>query len=64
MPGEEIVELRHLRKTSCKEPLLKGESLSYNSFVSEELGIGVDLKFPIETPPIGLVSGWGGGLRW
>ena len=62
MPGEEIVDLRHCRETPCKDPPLQGECSSHNSFVNQELGVGVDLKLPIDTPPFGLVSGLGGVL--
>ena len=64
MPGEEIVDLRHRRETPCKDPLLQGEFSSHHSFISQELGVGVDLKLPVDTTPIGLVSGWGGDLSW
>ena len=62
MPGEEIVDLRHRRETPCKEPPLQGECLSHHSFISQELGVGVDLELPVDTPPVGLVSGFGGDL--
>ena len=61
MPGDEIVDLRHRGGTSCKDLRLKGECSSHHSFISQELGIRVDLKLPIDTPPICLVCGWGGG---
>ena len=64
MPGEEIVDLRHRRETLCKDPPLQGEWSSHHFFISQELGVGVDLKLPVDTPPVGLVSSWGGGLSW
>ena len=64
MPGEEVVDLRHHRETPCKYPPLKSECSSHHSFISKELGVGVDLKLPVDTPPVGLVSGWGGDLCW
>ena len=64
MPGEEVVDLRHRRESRYKYPPLKSECLSNNSFISQELGIEVDLKRPVDTPPVGLVSGWGGDLSW
>ena len=60
MHDEEIVDLRHRRETPCKDPPLQGECLSHYSFISQELGIGVDLELPIDTPLVRLVSGWGG----
>ena len=64
MPGEEIVDLRHRLETTCKYLPLQGECLSNNSFVSQEHGVGVELKLPVDTPPIGLVNGWGESLSW
>ena len=64
MPGEEVVDLRHRQETPSKYPPLQSECSSNHSFISQELGIGVDLKLPVDTPPIGLVSGWGGDLSW
>ena len=64
MPGEDIVNLRHRRETPYKEPPLQGDCLSYHSFINQELGVGVDLKWPIDTPLGGLVSGCGGDLSW
>ena len=64
MPGEEIVDLRHRRETPCKDPPLQGECSSHNSSVSQELGIGLDLKLPVDTPLVGLVSIRGEGLSW
>ena len=64
MPGEEIVDLRHLPETPCKDPPLQGEYSSHHSFFSQELGVGVDLESPVDTPPVGLVSGWDGDLNW
>ena len=64
MPREEIVDLRHRREAPYKDPPFPGEYSSYHSFISQELGIGVDLKLPVDTPPIGLVSGFGGDLSW
>ena len=64
MPGEEIVDIMHRQETPCKDPPLQGECSSHYSFISQELGVGVDLKFPVDTPPVGLVSGWGGCLSW
>ena len=64
MPGEEVVDLRHHRETPCKDPPLQGECSSHHSFISQELGVEIDLKLPVDTPPVGLVSGWGGGLSW
>ena len=64
MSGEEIVDLKHRGKISHKDPPLQCKCPSHNSFVNEELGVRVDLKLPVDTPPVGLVSSWGGGLRW
>ena len=64
MPGEEIVDLKHRRETPCKDPPLQCECSSHNSFVVQELGVGVDLKLPVDTLPFGLVSSWGGVLSW
>ena len=64
MPDEEIVDLRHHWDTLCKDPPLQGECSSHNSFLSQELGVGVDLKLSVDTPPVGLVNGRGKGLRW
>ena len=64
MLGEEIVDLRHRRENPCKDPPFPGEYSSYHSFISQELGIGVDLKLPVDTQSVGLVNGWGGGLNW
>ena len=64
MSGEEIVDLRHHRETPCKDPPLQGECSSHLSFIIHKLGVGVDLKLPVDTPPVGLVSGWGGDLNW
>ena len=64
MTAEEIVDLRHRRETLCKDPPLQGECSSHNSFLSEELGVGVDLKLLVDTPPVGLVSSRGEGMSW
>ena len=64
MPDEEIVDLRHYRETPCKDPPLQGECSSHHSFISQELGVGVDLELPIDTQSVGLVNGWGGDLNW
>ena len=64
MPSEEIVDLRHRRETLGKDPPLLGECPSHNSFVSQELGVEVDLKLSVDTPPIGLVSSRGEGMSW
>ena len=64
MRGEEIVDLRHRRQTSRKDPPLQFNCSSHNSFVIQELGIGLDLKLPVDTPLVGLVSGWGAGFSW
>ena len=64
MPDEEIVDLMHRRETPCKDSLLQGEYLSHHSFIIEELGVGVDLKLPVDTSPVGRVSGWSGDLSW
>ena len=64
MAGEEVVDLWHRWETPCKYPPLQGECSSHHSFISQELGVGVDLKLPIDTPPVGLVSGYGGDLNW
>ena len=64
MHGEEIVDLRHRQKTPYKDPSLQGECFSHHSYISEELGVGVDLKYPVDTPSVGLVSCWGWGLSW
>ena len=53
MPGKEIVDLRHRREAPCKELALLGECLSYHSFISQELGVRVDLKLPVDTPSLG-----------
>ena len=54
MPGEEIVDLRHRLETPCKYLPLQGECLSHHSFIIQEHGVGVDLKLPVNTPPVGL----------
>ena len=59
MPGEEIVDLRHRRETPCKDPPLQGKCSSHHSFISQDLSVEVDLKLPVDTPPVGMVSGWG-----
>ena len=64
MPTEEIVDLRHHRETPCKDPPLQGECSNHNSFVIQELGVGVDLKFPVDTPPVGLASSRCEGMSW
>ena len=64
MSAKDIVDLKHRLETPCKDPPLQGECLSHHSFISQELGVGVDLKLPVDTPPVGLVSGWGRGLSW
>ena len=64
MPGEEVVDLRHRWETPCKYQPLQSECLSHHSFISQELGVGVDLKLPIDIPPVGLVNGWSGDLSW
>ena len=64
MSGEEIVDLRHHRETPSRDPPLLCECSSYNSFVFQELGVGVDLKLPVDTPPVGLVSSRGEGMSW
>ena len=64
MSGEDIVDLRHRRETPCKDPPLQCECSSHNSFVIQELGVGVDLKLPVDTPPVGLVSSLGEGMSW
>ena len=64
MPGEEILDLRHRRETPYKESPLQGEFSSYHSFISQELSVGVDLKLPVDTPPVGLVSSRGEGMSW
>ena len=64
MPGEEIVDLRHRRETPGKDPPLQCECSSHNSFVVQELGIGVDLKFPVDTLLVRLVSSRGEGMSW
>ena len=60
MPGEEVVDLRHRWETPCKYPPLQGECSSHYSFISQELGIGVNLKLAVDTPPVWLVIGWVG----
>ena len=64
MSGEEIVDLRHHRETPYKDPPLQCECLSHNSFVIQELDVGVDLKLPVDLPPVRLVSSRGEGLIW
>ena len=64
MPGEDIVDLRHHRETPCKDPPLQGECSSHHFFISQELGVRVDLKLPVDTPPIGMVSSRGEGMIW
>ena len=64
MPGEEIVDLKHRRETPCKDPPLQCECSSHNSFVVQELGVGVDLKLPVDTPLVGLVSSRCEGMSW
>ena len=64
MPGEEVVDLRNHRETPYKDPPLKGQCSIHHSFISQEYDVGLDLKFHIDTPPVGLVSGWGEGLSW
>ena len=64
MPGEEVVDLRNRRETPYKDPPLQSECSSHHSFISQELGIGVDFKLRINTPPVGLVSGWSWDLSW
>ena len=44
MPGKEIVDLRHRRETSCKDPLLQGECLSHHSFVANPEGVPVSVR--------------------
>ena len=59
MPGEYVVDLRHRGETPCKYPPLQGECSSHYSFISQELGVGVDLKLPVEH------HGWAGQwLEW
>ena len=64
MPGENIMDLMHRRETPCKDPPLQGECSSHHSFVIQELCIGLDLKLPVDAPPVGLVSSWGEGMSW
>ena len=64
MLDEETVDLRHRWETPWKDPPLQGECSSHHSFISQELGIGIDLKLPVDTLPVGLVSGWGAYRNW
>ena len=61
---EEVVDLKHRQETPCKYPPLQSECSSHHSFISQELGVGVDLKLPVDTSPVGRVSGWSGDLSW
>ena len=64
MPNEEVVDLRHHRETPCKYPPLQSECSIHHSFISQELGVGVDLKLLVDTPSVWLLSGCGGDLTW
>ena len=64
MSGEEIVNLKHRRETPYKDPPLQCDCSSHNSFVIQELGVGVDLKLPVNTPLVGPVSSRGEGMSW
>ena len=64
MSGEETMDLKHRRETPCKDPPLQCECSSHNSFIVQELGIGVDLKLLVDTPPVGLVRSRGEGMSW
>ena len=44
MPSEEVMDLRHRWETPCKYLPLQGECPSHYSFISQELGVGVNLK--------------------
>ena len=62
MLGVEVVDLRHRWETPCKYPPLQGECPSHYSFISQEFGVGVNLKLAFDAPPVWLVRGWGGDL--
>ena len=64
MPSKEVVDLRHRWESPYKYPPLQGECLSHYSFISQELGVGVNLKLAVDTPLVWLVRGWGGDLGW
>ena len=64
MSAEEIPDLRHRQETPYKDPPLKCKCLTHNSFVIQELGIGIDLKLPVYTPPVGMVGDRGESTSW
>ena len=53
MSVEDIVDLWHRRGTSRKDLPLQCKCPSHDSFVIQELCIGIDLILPVDTPLIG-----------
>ena len=64
MSDEEIVDLGHSGETSRKDPLLQCKCPSHDSFVIQELCIGLDLILPVDTPLVELVGNRGESTSW
>ena len=54
------MDIRHGGETPRKDPLLHGKGLGRDTLIIQKLSVGVQLKLPLNTPPIGLVGIHGG----